>query len=120
MNSFSNKSLISAFQKSWSLKSSSKWTENNPALGQCGVTALVAQDHLGGKIVKTKVVKPAVELWHFYNLINNQPVDFTSSQFDEPIKYGNQESNREEAFVDTNSEQYAALKLVVENNLKNP
>lgn len=32
-------SVKNALYKSWSLESSSKWTRENPALGQCGVTA---------------------------------------------------------------------------------
>jgi hypothetical protein len=30
--------------ESWSLESSSKWSKDNPAKGQCGVTALVVHD----------------------------------------------------------------------------
>jgi hypothetical protein len=37
-----------ALYKSWSLESSSKWTRENPANGQCGVTSLVVNDLLGG------------------------------------------------------------------------
>jgi len=37
-----------ALHRSWSLESSSKWTRENPANGQCGVTALVVNDLLGG------------------------------------------------------------------------
>ena len=89
-------------------------------MGQCGVTALVVQDCLGGEIVKTKVIKPEVgELWHFYNLINNKPIDFTISQFDDPISYDNLPSNREEAFLDTNAQQYASLSSTVKKHLQN-
>jgi hypothetical protein len=42
-----------ALLKSWSINSSSKWTKDNPAKGQCGVTALVVNDLLGGLIRKT-------------------------------------------------------------------
>ena len=108
-----------ALFQSWSLSSSSKWKVDNPALGQCGVTALVAQYFLGGDIVKTWVVKPGIaELWHYYNLIDNKPVDFTISQFDEPINYDNIPSNRDEAFEDTNSSQYEYLQTSVEKILR--
>lgn len=89
----------------WSLQSSSKWTSENPAQGQCGVTALVVQDVLGGEIYKTNT--PGV--WHFYNFIQGQRHDFTASQFEELIKYMDIPSNREEAFTDTNEEQYRYL-----------
>ena len=70
MKSFDILRISKALEESWSLNSSSKWKKSNPALGQCGVTALVAHDYLGGEIVKTKVVKQEVgELWHYYNLL---------------------------------------------------
>jgi hypothetical protein len=62
-----------ALYKSWSLESSSKWTRENPANGQCGVTSLVVNDLLGGEIVKTKCVGG----WHFYNKLNGICYDFT-------------------------------------------
>ncbi len=119
MGSVSIKDVSTALAQSWSLASSSKWTVSNPALGQCGVTALVAQDLLGGEIVKTWVVKPEVRLWHYYNLIDNKPIDFTISQFDEPINYDNLPSNREEAFQDTNARQYDYLSSTVRRYLEN-
>jgi hypothetical protein len=45
--------LEKALFQAWSLESSSKWIANNPAAGQCGVTALVVQDRLGGDILRT-------------------------------------------------------------------
>lgn len=90
----------------WSLESSSKWTPDNPAKGQCGVTALVINDWFGGEILKTKVAGN----WHFYNRINGQRYDLTESQFEEPIHYMDIQSTREEAFLDTNEKQYQYLK----------
>lgn len=63
-----NKALL----KSWSLESSSKWSNDNPARGQCGVTALVINDLLGGEIRKTKLP----DGWHFYNIIDGNRLDF--------------------------------------------
>jgi len=93
-------------KQSWSRHSSSKWTEECPSCGQCGVTALVIQDHFGGTIFKTKVG----ESWHFYNSINGVMYDFTSEQFQAPIEYQHIPSSREEAFLDTNEEQYQHLR----------
>ncbi|CAG9613617.1 hypothetical protein BACCIP111899_02836 [Bacillus rhizoplanae] len=95
--------------QSWSIESSSKWTPDNLAKGQCGVTALVIQDLFEGKIMKTK----ASEGWHFYNIINGKRYDFTASQFLEEITYMDIPSNRKEAFADTNEIQYDALKQKV-------
>ncbi|MEM7561624.1 MAG: hypothetical protein AAF353_01105 [Pseudomonadota bacterium] len=118
MNTVETEQVSQALQKSWSLASSSKWKESNPALGQCGVTALVAQDFLGGEIVKTWVSKPDVgELWHYYNLIDNRAIDFTISQFDEPIKYDGLQSSREEAFRDATPHQYKSLSARVSRHL---
>ncbi|MFJ8530434.1 hypothetical protein [Bacillus sp. NPDC094106] len=92
--------------KSWSLETSSKWTKENPAKGQCGVTALVIHDLFGGEIKKTQVE----EAWHFYNMINGKRYDFTASQFLTEIIYMDIPSSREEAFADTNERQYSVLK----------
>lgn len=61
----------------WSIESSSKWSPQNPANGQCGVTALVVNDFLGGEILKTKTP----DGWHYYNKIDGIRCDFTESQF---------------------------------------
>jgi hypothetical protein len=95
--------------ESWSLESSSKWSKDNPAKGQCGVTALVVHDILGGEIRKTKLS----DGWHFYNFINKERHDLTASQFKEVIAYKDLLSTREEAFADTNVEQYIFLKQKV-------
>ncbi|MEO1287654.1 MAG: hypothetical protein AAFV93_07790 [Chloroflexota bacterium] len=102
-----------ALEKSWSIHSSTKWREDNPALGQCGVTAMVVQDHLGGEILKTKYG----DIWHFYNLIDETPIDFTKSQFEAPLDYDNHLSTRDEAFSDTNSQQYSHLSTAVQQCL---
>ncbi|HDX9588191.1 TPA: hypothetical protein ROX98_001130 [Bacillus pseudomycoides] len=100
--------------QSWSKETSSKWTLDNPAKGQCGVTSLVVHDFFGGEIMKTKVP----EGWHFYNRINGKRYDFTASQFLEEVTYMNVPSNSEEAFADTNEMQYDALKEKVRIQIK--
>ena len=101
--------LARALPKSWSLQSSSKWSAENPAKGQCGVTALVVNDLLGGEIKKTKLP----DGWHFYNYINGKRCDFTVSQFRAAIAYMDIPSNRVEAYADTNDQQYSYLKQSV-------
>ncbi|MBU8683658.1 YunG family protein [Bacillus haynesii] len=105
--------IMKALYKSWSSDSSSKWSQDNPAKGQCGVTALVVNDILGGEISKTKLP----EGWHFYNFINGKRYDLTVSQFKEDILYMDIPSNRNEAFSDTNEKQYNYFKQSVINRL---
>lgn len=102
-----------ALFKSWSIHSSSKWTPDNPARGQCSVTALVVNDLLGGEILKTRLP----EGWHFYNRIDGKRYDFTESQFDGPIDYMDIPSNRQEALSDTSTSQYEQLKRALLKHL---
>ena len=97
--------VVDTLKKCWSKRTSSKWAPDNPAQGQCSGTALVIQDHFGGKLLKTKVDG----LWHFYNEINGVVYDFTDNQFAEPILYENEPASRAEALSDTSQEQYAQL-----------
>lgn len=101
--------LESILNMVWSKESSSKWTLDNPAQGQCGVTSLVVNDLLGGEILKTYTLGG----WHFYNRVFGQRLDFTKSQFFESISYDDLMTSREEAFLDTNIQQYSYLKKSV-------
>jgi hypothetical protein len=101
--------LFYVLNKSWSLESSSKWNDNNPASGQCGVTSLVINDLLGGEIFKTLLPQE----WHFYNIVQGVRYDFTASQFATRIVYEDSLSTREEALKDTNIIQYSYLKQQV-------
>ena len=92
-------------QAGWSAATASTWTPGNPARGQCSVTALVAQDALGGELLKTRVG----EAWHFYNRIRAERVDLTASQFEGPIGYDDLPATREEALADTSPAEYRAL-----------
>ncbi|MBN8192966.1 hypothetical protein JI667_12515 [Bacillus sp. NTK074B] len=105
--------LVEVLRRSWSLKTSSKWTAEIPAKGQCGVTSLVVNDLLGGEIYKTRLY----EGWHFYNVIDHIRHDFTASQFGGAIQYDDIPSNRGEAFQDTDMDQYNELKCKVLKHL---
>ena len=102
-----------ALEASWGPWSSTLWTPDRPVAGQCGVSALVVHDHLGGDILKTRFGA----IWHFYNRIDGQRVDFTDSQFDVPLDYQDIPSDRAEAYGDTNTDQYACLKGAVDRFL---
>ena len=90
----------------WSGETASTWTTENPARGQCSVTALVVHDLLGGSILKTRVGPH----WHFYNSVENRRIDLTASQFEEDILYDDLSATRDEALSDTSVEQYKALR----------
>lgn len=98
--------IRSALKTAWSIETSSKWLPDNPALGQCGVTALVVQDLLGGDILKTRTG----DAWHFYNRIGGKRLDFTQAQFSSPIVYSDFPADREEALADTSPGQYRILR----------
>ncbi|PDY80875.1 YunG family protein [Bacillus cereus] len=114
MDNVKKKQIYDMLTKSWSIETSSKWTSENPAKGQCCVTALVVQDLYEGEIKKTKVG----EVWHFYNLIDGKMFDFTETQFNGKLNYMDEKSNREEAFTDTNEKQYSILKEKITKELK--
>lgn len=98
--------LQQALEHAWSPASSSKYSVENPARGQCSVTALVVQDIFGGEILKTRTD----EGMHFYNRIDGERCDLTLSQFDGPIRFDDLASTRDEALADTSEAQFRALK----------
>lgn len=98
--------LYDRLKEAWSARTSTVWTAENPARGQCSVTALVVQDVLGGDILKTGTPGGT----HFYNSIEGVRWDFTIGQFDRPIPFEDIPSTREEAMVDTSPAQYAELR----------
>lgn len=98
--------LDPVLRKVWSLESSTGWTPENPAKGQCAVTSLVVQDLFGGELLKT----PTCGGTHFYNRIDGQRYDLTLSQFAEPIQHMDELTTREEAFTHTNEQQYGYLR----------
>ena len=97
--------IQSALEERWSIESSSKWTKENPAKGQCSVSAVVVYQYFGGEILKTKVDGS----WHFYNKVNGRKFDFTSEQFENEIEYSDIHSSVEEAEKDCNPNQIGTL-----------
>jgi hypothetical protein len=98
--------LFQRLRRSWSVETGRHWRSDSPAYGQCGVTALVVQDELGGMIVKTDVNGA----WHFYNVIDGLRVDFTMGQFTSPIAYADLPSSRAGALRDCSEAQYRLLR----------
>jgi hypothetical protein len=68
------------------------WTPENPSRGQCGVTALVVQELLGGDLVLGEVFVAGAKVGHHYwnRLPGGDHLDFTADQFrpDEVITGG--------------------------------
>jgi hypothetical protein len=59
------------------------WRPDNPARDQCGVTALVVQDLLGGELMLGEVHVGGAKVGHHYwnRLPDGVEVDFTADQF---------------------------------------
>ncbi|HSH55493.1 MAG TPA: hypothetical protein VK983_01545 [Candidatus Limnocylindrales bacterium] len=84
MSSIDRQNLELAIQKSWCKETSanSGWSEENPSLGQCAVTACVVQDYLGGDILNSVVTLPDGKTdSHYFNTIDGQIEDLTRQQF---------------------------------------
>jgi hypothetical protein len=102
---FDPEKITNRLRQCWSRRSSSQWSPENPARGQCNVTALLVNDRFGGEILKT----PVADQWHYYNRVDGRAYDFTLGQFTAPPAYMDLPSNRTEAMSGTTSEQYMAL-----------
>jgi len=111
--SFDPNAVQIALRKAWSLSTASQWTADNPAAGQCNVTALLIHELFGGDLLKTPL--PAGD--HFYNRIEGRRYDFTASQFDEPIAYADLPTDRAEAEQGATREQLAELRVAFGRHL---
>ena len=62
---------------------SAEWSPENPSRDQCGMTALVVQDVLGGDLVLAEVHQDGVKVgYHYWNrLPDGSDVDLTGDQF---------------------------------------
>lgn len=64
-----------------------RWSKDNKTLGQCSITAFLAQDIFGGRVYG--VLRPGGN-YHCYNVIGDCVFDLTSEQFgDEILVYEN-------------------------------
>ena len=86
------------------------WSEDNKTLGQCAITAFLAQDIFGGKVYG---ILRSGGNYHCYNNVGDVVFDLTSEQFgDEKLDYSNNpEQFREVHFSKTEKfERYKYLK----------
>lgn len=104
--------ILAALYHSWSIVTSAKWQADNPASGQCNVTALLVHDEFGGDILKT----PLPEGEHFYNRIDGERLDFTASQFADSVDYADIETDREDATQGATSHELATLKAAFQKH----
>lgn len=80
-----------ALAKSWGKdtsyhKDAPKWTSENPALGQCAITALLFNEYFGGKIFSGVSETGIV---HYWNRIFGIKVDLTKQQFQSNLIFKN-------------------------------
>ena len=88
----------------------SDWSEDNKTLGQCSITAFLAQDIFGGKVYG---IPRESGSYHCYNAVGGCVFDLTSEQFgNEKLDYTkNPEQSREVHFARTEKrERYVYLK----------
>jgi GNAT superfamily N-acetyltransferase len=84
--------LEAAIRSSWERDTSDdpdEWSEDNPARGQCAVTALLVRDLLGGEILIANVLRGGerVERHSWNRLPSGLSVDLTRSQFRNDEEY---------------------------------
>src|SRR5262245_5726578 len=81
--------LEAALAQAWSRATSAdpaNWSQENPAWGQCAVTALLVQDYLGGTLRRAQVG----DISHYWNVLpSGEEVDLTRHQFPEGVEFQN-------------------------------
>ena len=80
--------LLRHFRAAWGADTcypdmSEEWTPDAPSRDQCGMTALVVQDVLGGDLVLADVHVAGVKVGHHYwnRLPDGSDIDLTGDQF---------------------------------------
>ncbi|MCY0929893.1 hypothetical protein OTB20_27620 [Streptomyces sp. H27-H1] len=84
-----------AVRSSWSEQTCTpayrdRWTRENPARDQCGVTALVLHDLLGGELIRGEVLVDGERVdYHWWNRLGmGVEIDLTREQFGPEEKIG--------------------------------
>ena len=93
------------------------WSPENPSLGQCSITAFIAQDIFGGKVYGVPL---PTGFFHCYNQVGDCVFDLTSEQFgDQVLDYGhNPEQHRADHFaLPEKQTRYETLKAALQQYL---
>jgi hypothetical protein len=97
--------IKTALAQAWNGDTSaeSDWTDANPAYGQCAVTSLVVQDHLGGELICGRVTGGS----HYWNMLpSGEEIDLTKQQFKRPfVPQSTEISSREHVLADPHTRQ---------------
>lgn len=108
------KRFIEALNASWSKdtayrKDAENWSPDNPALGQCAITALLFNELYGGTIYSGVADNGVV---HYWNRKNGIKRDFTKQQFKERLKFNNIKKWDREELLSTGNvrERYGILR----------
>jgi hypothetical protein len=79
-----------AIRDSWSVETCDpidvdNWSLANPSRGQCGATALVVRDLLGGLLLEAEVLftSGAHQGFHYWNRLPGLDLDLTADQFND-------------------------------------
>ncbi|MEN0041740.1 MAG: hypothetical protein AAF764_10465 [Pseudomonadota bacterium] len=114
---FDEAAVRCALLDAWSLETARQWLPDNPAAGQCNVTAVVVQDIFGGELLRTRL--EGFESHHYYNHIGGRRIDLTDSQFDGPIPYDDEPTNSKAAMAFVTDDEYRILKQELASHLAN-
>jgi len=113
------KELDRALEKAWSRATSAdpnNWTRENPAWGQCAVTACVVQDYFDGKLLRVNAFAPEIvdPIGHYFNdLPDGTMPDLTRKQFPAGTMFSKPEERTREYVLDpkfTTKKRYKLLK----------
>ena len=114
--------FIAAIEKSWGKdtayrKDAPFWSLENPARGQCAITALIVNDYYGGQIYSGV---SDTGIYHYWNVIDGNKVDLTEKQFETKLVFNNTKEWERGALLATGDvlERYITLKERFEKNMK--
>ena len=121
LRSFTLSALEAAIRSAWGRETSDdpdEWTEENPARGQCAVTALVVRELLGGDILVANVLRDGrrVERHAWNRLSSGLTLDLTRDQFVNGESFG-EPGVEEPLLTKRNPERLATLRERVRNSL---
>ena len=113
---FDEERVRGALTHAWSRETAVQWTAENPASGQCNVTAAVVHDLFGGELLRT----PLPGVMHYYNRIDGRRVDLTDSQFtapgarfQAPAPYADEVTSRDAALRTIPQREYDTLRAAL-------